>query len=582
MLVVVLCLSFCIVGKLGGYDIETELGRGSMGVVYLAHDPCLQRQVALKTIHVPGGLDPAEIDSFRERFLREAQAAGGISHPGIVTIYGVDECPEEILPFIAMEYVAGPNLREILKSEGRLDPTRAFRIADALADALHTAHAAGVIHRDIKPANVLVRDSDGAVKIADFGVAHLSLDELTRSGELVGSPAYMAPEQIRCGDADARSDLFSLGVLLYEMLSGVRPFAGHDMAEIVHAVVYQDPAPITQVIDGLPGVMNAFFDRALAKSPRDRFSTGAELRQALNDVQLEYQISRTTLMTVTSTIPKSSPFIESTIVPVDKPETDRHSLRQYVAFVALFGIFLVGWIFWGDSPGPQNDSVPAGEVSAGAPEPLAQPTRASDPAAVIAEDAEYGESILTPQEVIAEVEPIAVKPTSLKAVPKKKIAPPKSKPAPAKTPAVETAVEAEAVTATQAAATGSAEDAAVAAPETPVLDPAQITVVTRSALKVGVLALYVDGEEALTLDLASGGRIFKRLYKKALNRGTRNDGGVLDVPPGPHEILVRVTRPDKDRVREASISVDLAEGESRSLEIVAGRMFGSGLVLRLE
>ena len=555
-----------------------------MGVVYLAHDPCLQRQVALKTIHVPGGLDRAEIDSFRERFLREAQAAGGISHPGIVTIYGVDECPEEILPFIAMEYVAGPNLREILKSEGRLEPQRAFRIADALADALHTAHAAGVIHRDIKPANVLVRDSDGAVKIADFGVAHLSLDELTRSGELVGSPAYMAPEQIRQGEADARSDLFSLGVLLYEMLSGVRPFAGHDMAEIVHQVVYQDPVPITKVIDDLPGVMNAFFDRALAKSPRDRFSTGAEFRQALNDVQLEYQISRTSVMTVTSTFPKSSPFIESTIVPVDEPGTDRHSLRQYVAFIALFGIFLVGWAFWGDSPGAPNESAPALEASASGQESLATPARGAEVAPLIAEYAEYGESILTPDEATAEAEPVEAKPPAPapRSAPRKKAAPPKPAPAPAKTPAVETAAEEDTAAAPQPAATAAAEAAALAALEAPVLDPAQLTIVTRSALKVGVLTLFVDGEEALTLDLASGGRIFKRLYKKALNRGTRSEGGVLDLPPGPHEILVRVTRPDKDRVREASISIDLTEGESRGLEIVAGRMFGSGLVLRLE
>ncbi len=168
--------------KIGRYEVESEIGRGAMGVVYLAHDPRLRRRVAVKTYALPHGLSPDEKTEFHERFLREAQAAAGLSHPAIVTVYDADEDPDRNTPYIAMEYVPGRSLREILETEGTFELDRVLAMVAVLAEALQIAHEAGVVHRDIKPANLLVRESDGAIKIADFGVAKLSSSTLTQSG----------------------------------------------------------------------------------------------------------------------------------------------------------------------------------------------------------------------------------------------------------------------------------------------------------------------------------------------------------------------------------------------------------------
>jgi len=256
-----------------------------MGVVHLAFDPRVRRRVAIKTYHVPEGLSSEEEREFHERFLREAQAAGALSHPAIVTIYDADEDPGRKLPFIAMEFVEGRSLKEILASVGSLEAGQAFDRAETLAEALHKAHRAGVIHRDIKPANILVSEPDGAVKIADFGVARVAASDLTRTGHTLGSPTYMSPEQIRGQPADGRSDLFSLAVVLYEMLCGSRPFAGRDLTALAYAVVHEPPTLISERKQGLPAGLDAFFGKALAKSPDHRYPDGAAFREALRSVR---------------------------------------------------------------------------------------------------------------------------------------------------------------------------------------------------------------------------------------------------------------------------------------------------------
>ena len=266
--------------RIGRYEIESEIGRGAMGVVYLAQDPRLRRRVAVKTYTLPEGLGAEQVREYQQRFLREAQAAAGLSHPGIVTIYDADEDPELGLPFIAMEYVPGPSLRQLLEKGGRLDPRWVFRMAQILADALQVAHLAGIIHRDIKPANILLRAPDGLAKIADFGVARLSASELTRSGASLGSPAYMSPEQFRGGNVDGRSDLFSLAVILYEALCGRRPFTGDDLPALAYAIAHEQAVPITRRVRGLPPALEQFFDRAMAKDPEDRFPDGDTFRRA--------------------------------------------------------------------------------------------------------------------------------------------------------------------------------------------------------------------------------------------------------------------------------------------------------------
>jgi len=278
--------------KIGRYVLEGEIGRGAMGVVYLARDPRLRRQVALKTYTLPEGLDDERLQEYHARFLREAQAAASLSHPGIVVIYDAGDDPKLGLPYIAMEYVPGRSLRQLLENGGRIVPRWAFRMGSILSDALRVAHEAGIIHRDIKPANVLLRAPDGAPKIADFGVARLSTSDLTSTGASLGSPAYMSPEQIRGGPVDHRSDLFSLATLLYEALTGRRPFTGEDLASLTYAIAHETPVAVSRRAGDLPSGLDEFFERALAKNPEDRFPDGAAFRQALEEAQRSYTPAR--------------------------------------------------------------------------------------------------------------------------------------------------------------------------------------------------------------------------------------------------------------------------------------------------
>jgi len=270
--------------KIGRYVLESEIGRGAMGVVYLARDPRLNRRVAVKTYSLPKGLDDERLREYHARFLREAQAAASLSHPGIVVIYDADDDRKLGLPYIAMEYVPGRSLRQLLEKGGRIAPRWALRMGTLLSDALRVAHEAGIIHRDIKPANVLLRTPDGAAKIADFGVARLSTSDLTSTGASLGSPAYMSPEQIRGSEVDGRSDLFSLATLLYEAMCGKRPFTGDDLASLTYSIAHEMPIPISRRARNLPPGLDEFFEKALAKNPDHRFADGGEFRQALEEI----------------------------------------------------------------------------------------------------------------------------------------------------------------------------------------------------------------------------------------------------------------------------------------------------------
>ena len=270
--------------SIGRYLIERELGRGAMGVVYLATDPQLRRQVAVKTCSLPDGISGEQAALFHERFLREARAAASLSHPGIVTVYDAGEDEARGIPYIAMEYVAGRTLRQRLETGERLDPAWVLSFGAGLADALHQAHRAGIVHRDIKPANILIRDGDGAVKLADFGVARLKASDLTQSGVPLGSPGYMSPEQVKGGELDGRSDLFSLAVVLYESLCGRRPFRGDELVSLAYSIAHETHVPLTRQMVNCPAGLDRFFDRALAKEPGERFPDGAAFRKALQEV----------------------------------------------------------------------------------------------------------------------------------------------------------------------------------------------------------------------------------------------------------------------------------------------------------
>jgi len=269
------------VSRIGRYEVEREIGSGAGGTVLLARDPRLDRAVAIKVIRLPDGLTPADEQEFRARFVREARAAAALSHPGIVTVYDAGRDDASGAPYLAMEYVPGRTLRQILDAEGPLPPERASTLAGRVADALHAAHEAGIVHRDIKPANLLVLDGADAVKVVDFGIARLGGSVLTRSDLTLGSPAYMSPEQARGAPVDGRSDLFSLAAILYEALTGARPFPGDDIPAILYAIVHSAPEPPSRLRADLPPALDAFFERALAKDPEQRFATGVAFREAL-------------------------------------------------------------------------------------------------------------------------------------------------------------------------------------------------------------------------------------------------------------------------------------------------------------
>ena len=266
---------------IGRYIIERELGRGAMGVVYLATDPHLGRKVAVKTYTLPDGVAAELAAEFHERFLREARAAASLSHPGLVTVFDAGEDAERRLPYIAMEFVAGCTLKQKLEAGGRIDAAWVLGAGAVLAEALGVAHRAGIVHRDIKPANILIRDEDGAAKIADFGVAHLKSSELTQTGTAPGSPGYMSPEQITSGDVDGRSDLFSLAVVLYEALCGRRPFKGNDLVALTYSIAHETQVPLARQMKDCPPALDRFFDRALSKDPAKRFPDARSFRDGL-------------------------------------------------------------------------------------------------------------------------------------------------------------------------------------------------------------------------------------------------------------------------------------------------------------
>jgi eukaryotic-like serine/threonine-protein kinase len=263
--------------RFGRYEVLSELGRGAMGVVYKARDPKINRLVAVKTISLIGQSEEEERE-YRERFFREAEAAGRLSHPGIVTVFDVGEEPETRAPYIVMEYVGGQSLDRLLLScgENRLPIATALEMARELAEALDCAHGQGVVHRDLKPANILLT-GDGHPKISDFGVAKLNFANQTVGGRALGTPAFMSPEQLNGEPVDGRSDLFSLGVVLYTMVTGHRPFQGNSAITVSFKVVHRDPMPASLLNAALPPGLDYIISRAMAKDPSERYQRGMEL-----------------------------------------------------------------------------------------------------------------------------------------------------------------------------------------------------------------------------------------------------------------------------------------------------------------
>lgn len=251
--------------KIGRYEILEEIGRGAMGTVYRARDPLIERTVAIKTVPITQ-LRQEGTDA-ESRFLREAKSAGRLSHPNIVTIYDVGEA--DGLAYIAMEFLSGTTLRELM-DKGPMPLDLALDTATQMSEALAFAHQHGVIHRDIKPANVVVTDQHGRIKLTDFGIAHLANSEHTQAGQMLGSPRYMSPEQAMGHEVDGRSDIFSLGAMLYEMLTGQYAFDGDSLPTIVYRVVNDTPPPASSLRPSVPAGLSSLVAHMLSKNPHAR------------------------------------------------------------------------------------------------------------------------------------------------------------------------------------------------------------------------------------------------------------------------------------------------------------------------
>ncbi|MHB1213778.1 MAG: serine/threonine-protein kinase [Thiobacillus sp.] len=262
--------------KFGRYEVVSALGQGAMGAVYKAVDPLIERTVAIKTINLD--LSKEERADFEARFYREAKSAGRLSHSNIVTIYDVGETDD--IAYIAMEYLEGESLREMLDSGVVFPPDLISRIAAQIASALNYAHENNVVHRDIKPANIMITPNRD-VKIMDFGIAQIPTGSRTQAGTVLGSPKYMAPEQVAGQATDGRTDIFALGVVLYEMLTGVTPFNGDNLSAIMYKILNEDPAPPSTVNLGVPPAFDRIISRALAKRPEDRYQTAREFARDL-------------------------------------------------------------------------------------------------------------------------------------------------------------------------------------------------------------------------------------------------------------------------------------------------------------
>ena len=267
--------------RLGRYVIERRIGRGAMGAVYLAKDPRINRQIALKALPIAKEFEDEELKEARLRFYREAESAGRLTHPNIITVFDAGE--DKGLAYIAMEYVPGIPLKDFTDPNRLLAPKRALELAADTAEALDYAHNQGVIHRDIKPANLLYNPKEGSLKISDFGVARLTDNNKTKTGIVLGTPMYMSPEQLGAEKLTGLSDLFSLGVTLYELLIGEVPFKATNIAVLMTKITSEEAEPISGRRAGLPPSVDTVLAKSMAKRPEDRFTCGAEMAIALRN-----------------------------------------------------------------------------------------------------------------------------------------------------------------------------------------------------------------------------------------------------------------------------------------------------------
>jgi serine/threonine protein kinase len=354
--------------KLGRYQIVRELGRGAMGVVYEAVDPTIGRSVALKTVRLDAVSIKAE--ELSQRFKNEARAAGQLNHPNIVTVYDAGE--QDGVLYIAMELLEGPTLQALL-AERRLPVEQAIDIGRQISAGLDFAHAKGIVHRDIKPGNIILA-SHGFAKITDFGIARTG-EAMTLTGQVLGTPHYMSPEQVLGKALDARSDLFSLGVILYQMVTGERPFEGQSMTTVMYKIVHEIPVPAGAIDASIHPGLSAVIQKTLSKSPELRYQSGAELARALENYPAldPAEVATATMAvlspdaTATLATPASAaatgreptvPAAGGSVLPQAPAAASRRHVPLYLlAVVVVAGLVVLGWALY--HRGQLNSATPS-------------------------------------------------------------------------------------------------------------------------------------------------------------------------------------------------------------------------------
>jgi serine/threonine protein kinase len=373
--------------RIGRYEILGELGHGAMGVVYKARDPHLDRIVAIKALRVDPGLSRDQQAELERRFSQEAMAAGRLSHPNIVAVHDVVEV--DGIPYIVMECVEGRTLADLITS-GELRVSATLGLALQVCSALDYAHARGVVHRDIKPSNILVTEA-GQVKVSDFGIARISGRKVTQTGALLGTPAYMSPEQVCGHDVDGRSDLFSLGLVLYEAITGRDAFRGDDPTAVLYQIVHEEPTPVRDLVPSVSPALDRAIRRALAKRPEERYATAGSFAEALR-VTLERGDDRPTVVMQGATVHEARPR-----------RTGRPAVLAAGAALVLVivGGGVVRWAQWPAriAPAPEQRPAPPSPIASPAPSRTALPTTVPSGTAVqVAVPLETAPQTLAPSE----------------------------------------------------------------------------------------------------------------------------------------------------------------------------------------